>query len=214
VAGSPRFGHAAAVSAGAAVVLVGTAIAAQSHPPLPGEAALFERVNGLGDWLEPPLVVVMQLGLLSVALIAAVVIGAVARSARVASASAAAALAAWLLANQAKEWFSRGRPAAPAVDLVARDQVSGYGYPSTHTAVAVALATVVVALVPGRWRWVAVVSATLVGVARVYVGVHYPLDVLGGAALGVVVGTAATSLLRYVGGGPDRATAVRRPTRA
>jgi membrane-associated phospholipid phosphatase len=37
-------------------------------------------------------------------------------------------------------------------------------------------------------RWVLVVLAALVGLGRVYVGAHLPLDVIGGAALGVAAG--------------------------
>ena len=36
--------------------------------------------------------------------------------------------------------------------------------------------------------------ATAVGVARMYVGVHWPMDVVGGAALGIAIGSAASAL--------------------
>jgi undecaprenyl-diphosphatase len=49
-------------------------------------------------------------------------------------------------------------------------------------------------LLPARWRWIPVVLAVLVALARVFVGVHFPLDVLGGAALGVAVGALAATV--------------------
>jgi undecaprenyl-diphosphatase len=38
------------------------------------------------------------------------------------------------------------------------------------------------------WNWVALGAAVAVGLARIYVGVHLPLDVLGGAACGLLSG--------------------------
>ena len=44
------------------------------------------------------------------------------------------------------------------------------------------------AVLPARWRWVPVVIAILNAVARVYLGAHNPLDVVGGGAVGVAIG--------------------------
>lgn len=62
-------------------------------------------------------------------------------------------------------------------------------FPSGHTTSAFGIAAIVVWLAwPTRHRWVGAVAlawATLVGLSRVYRGVHWPTDVLGGACLGV-----------------------------
>ena len=69
--------------------------------------------------------------------------------------------------------------------------MSGFGYVSAHTAVAVALAATLAPSFPRAARVVAVVLAALVGFARIYAGAHLPLDVVGGAGLGLVCGTLA-----------------------
>ena len=64
---------------------------------------------------------------------------------------------------------------------------------------AFACATVLALAVP-RLRWPLFALAALIAFSRVYVGVHYPLDVLAGAALGVTLGLA----VRYAGAGIRR----------
>jgi undecaprenyl-diphosphatase len=54
--------------------------------------------------------------------------------------------------------------------------------------VAFASATVLAAYLPARWRSVPFAVATVTAVARVYVGAHLPLDVIGGAGLGLLCG--------------------------
>ena len=101
-----------------------------------------------------------------------------------------AAGAGWALAAIDKAWVSRGRPAdyLAAVNSRFEHLPSGNGYPSGHTTVAFAVATLVAGSLRGRWRVVPYVLATLVGIGRLYFGAHLPLDVIGGAALGVAVG--------------------------
>jgi membrane-associated phospholipid phosphatase len=55
--------------------------------------------------------------------------------------------------------------------------------------------------------WWIVVWAVLVGVSRIYVGVHYPLDIVAGAALGAVGGSLGWMVADWFGwldNGPDR----------
>ena len=112
-----------------------------------------------------------------------------------------------LLNAAVKEMFRRPRP-----DLFRPlAHASGFAFPSGHTMSSAALAAVVVALTwPTRWRWPALAASALftlvVGFSRVYLGVHYPSDVVGGWALSLAF-VSATYLAAYrrgraVGMGP------------
>jgi undecaprenyl-diphosphatase len=68
-------------------------------------------------------------------------------------------------------------------------------FPSGHTAAAFALATGVADTQP-RIAAAMRVLAALVGYSRVHTGVHYPGDVLGGAALGVALGRVTMRMRR------------------
>ena len=106
----------------------------------------------------------------------------------------AADLAADGLSLVLRQWIGRLRP--PLVYTVPRPLVptphTG-SFPSGHSATAFACATVIAWASP-RLAMPAFVLAALVAWSRVYVGVHWPFDVLGGAALGVLVATALLKL--------------------
>jgi undecaprenyl-diphosphatase len=67
--------------------------------------------------------------------------------------------------------------------------------PSGHAATSFAAAVVLARYVPPRVAPLLFVLAALVGWSRVYVGVHYPSDIVAGALLGVAVGLTAPRLL-------------------
>lgn len=56
-------------------------------------------------------------------------------------------------------------------------------FPSSHAANSASAATILALFYP-QWRSLCIIAAVLVAFSRVYVGVHYPLDVLAGSLLG------------------------------
>lgn len=70
-------------------------------------------------------------------------------------------------------------------------------FPSGHTSAAFAFAAAVFRSLPSGWsRVVVVIAAACMGLSRLYVGVHYPSDVIAGALVGGLCGWAAAWLYR------------------
>ncbi len=68
---------------------------------------------------------------------------------------------------------------------------TGYSFPSTHATDHFAMALFLILVFCKKWRWIwfwAILWATLVSFAQVYVGVHYPIDVTAGALYGSLIG--------------------------
>lgn len=186
----PGMALAAAVCGLAFVVLT----ALVSGTTAPGwEIDVVEAATDAPDAIGYPARGVMELGTLSMVAAVSVVAWLVFRRWRPAAALAGTAVVAWYAAGRAKDVAERDRP----VGVRLRDDTDGFGYPSGHTAVAFALATVAAPLFPARWRWVPYAAATIVGLARMHVGVHYPIDVVGGALIGIGLGLATRSMVRY-----------------
>jgi len=98
--------------------------------------------------------------------------------------------------NLFKEVFHRLRPCADPdffqnVRLVVDSCGGKYGFTSNHAANHFGMATFIfITLRPviGKWVWLAYLWAAIIGYAQVYVGVHYPFDILGGAIIGLSFG--------------------------
>jgi membrane-associated phospholipid phosphatase len=107
----------------------------------------------------------------------------------------AAMLAADLSSRAIKTAVDRERPGrALGVDTLIPTPHDA-SFPSGHASTSFAAAAVFVVLWP-RYAWAFVGLATAISFSRLYVGVHFPLDVLGGAALGALVATALLLLAR------------------
>jgi undecaprenyl-diphosphatase len=60
-----------------------------------------------------------------------------------------------------------------------------FSFPSSH-AVNMFTGTIILSYIYRRWRFVFLFIASMVAYSRIYVGVHYPLDVAGGIILGII----------------------------
>ena len=74
-----------------------------------------------------------------------------------------------------------------------------YGFVSSHAANTFALATFVSLFFARKWLTIAIfIWAAIVSYSRIYLGVHYPLDVVGGAMVGTFAGAIIFYLERFV----------------
>jgi membrane-associated phospholipid phosphatase len=153
----------------------------------PDEQRVFGAINRLPDSLAGPFWLIMQGGNLAAAPAAA---AAALQSGRPALARRliVAGPITWVLAKVVKRCIQRPRPAVlvPETRRRGREQ-AGLGFVSGHAAVAASLCAAAFPELGSSARRAAVAAAMTVGIARVYIGAHLPLDVLGGIALGVAV---------------------------
>ena len=107
-----------------------------------------------------------------------------------------AAAASGIAVQLAKSIWGRPRPLSSLYEVrLVGAPLFGNSFPSGHATTAFAVAAAISAFAPGA-RYVLFPLAVLISVSRVYVGVHFPLDVVYGAALGTLVGMWSASLLR------------------
>ncbi|MBR1821569.1 MAG: phosphatase PAP2 family protein [Clostridia bacterium] len=86
-----------------------------------------------------------------------------------------------------KNWVARVRPYELIQGLeciVAK--ADDWSFPSGHTTNSLACAWVLFRKAPKKWGVPALVLAILIALSRLYVGIHYPTDVLGGAVIGIL----------------------------
>jgi len=193
----PRHGTAFCIGVVAACILAVSAILAvrpraeesqrgfvewMNHPPQP-LAAVLAITN---PFLRPvPLTVV------SVLLLYWIFVAARSRAEQyhIVRATVVAFIIAEGLGSLMKELAHQPRPLAviPGLDAhgYPRDP-NGNAFPSTHTAITVALVAALWPWMDNRRRVVGVVFAVLIAANRIYIGAHWPLDIVGGAAVGMV----------------------------
>jgi len=101
-----------------------------------------------------------------------------------------------LSSNLIKNWVARPRPCrdevlASQVRLLLNNCSGAYSFTSSHAANHFGFAVFLIVTlknIVGRWRYLLLFWAASIGYAQVYVGVHYPLDVICGTLLGILAG--------------------------
>jgi undecaprenyl-diphosphatase len=94
----------------------------------------------------------------------------------------------------------RGRPAETVPDVILRGNSAAHGlsFPSGHAMVIFAITALVAPYLKGWWKVLPWALAAAVCLSRLYLGAHFPLDVIAGAGLGMFIG----SVLNLVFGVP------------
>lgn len=155
------------------------------------EVAVFRSINNLPSLIYWPAWLVMQLGNM-IAVPAIAIVALLFRRYRLVITCLIVGVGKWYSSRALKDVFLRERPASVVSDVVLRDApAAGQAFVSGHAVIAVGLAVVVHPHVRRKGQIIVWAAALLVCVARVYVGAHLPLDVVGGAAAGWAIGTAA-----------------------
>ena len=87
-----------------------------------------------------------------------------------------------------KDFFERVRPCNVLADVITPvGCAGGFSFPSNHALNNFAAAVFLLRLFPA-YKWIFLIVATLVSISRIYLGVHYPSDVFGGALIGAAFG--------------------------
>lgn len=168
------------------------------------DAAVFRLINtGLGArWLDPVMVAITTLGVGAVQ--AAIGLGAVITGSakhrvdirRMGYAVLIAYAGSGVLSQLIKAMGDRPRPVLVMFDVrLPYGPLFIHSFPSGHATTAFAAAFVWAAFLP-RWRWVFYALAGLVAFSRVYLGVHFPLDVVYGGLLGCLIGMGSARIVR------------------
>jgi len=167
------------------------------------EIEMFRSANTLPNAAFPAVWTAMQYGTFG-AVPAAAVVALAARRPRLAGSIALGGTAAWVTAKAAKRVVARGRPASIIDGVQQRGAEEGdHGFPSGHAAVSTVMTVVLWPDVPPSGRVALSALTGLVPFGRMYVGAHLPLDLVGGSALGLALGS-VINLVRRHGGSPGR----------
>jgi membrane-associated phospholipid phosphatase len=157
---------------------------------------VFHWINDLPEPLSSPMKLAQFLGVLVVGPIVAIG-AAVFRRWRLALAAIIVTVGKLAAERIVWHYVQRSRPGTTIPDAIVRGNTptSGLAFVSGHVVLVTGLAWVLTPYLHGRWRILPWAVVALVSFARIYLGAHAPLDVVGGVALGLTVGGAANLIV-------------------
>jgi membrane-associated phospholipid phosphatase len=87
----------------------------------------------------------------------------------------------------AKHLVARSRPAEVLSDVHLRAHDTGMGFPSGHTMIVTVIMLMLLPYIPGKWKLLVPLPIIAMAWSRIYLGLHAPLDIIGGFAIGLGV---------------------------
>lgn len=175
------------VLAGIGLFIFGALIADGGSGKL--ETSIFNAINNLPQFLLPLFLILSTFGTIGFAMILAL-FALFRKRYMFALKLFLVGFLSYVIAYALKLLEVRARPSALIDVNNLRETASAtMGYPSGHVAVATGLAIILFQYVPKKYHRVIVWLVIGVAASRLYLGVHFPIDLLGGFAVGLVIGS-------------------------
>ena len=163
---------------------------------------LFVQENLRFEWLNPIMKFITSLGDEGILPIALVILFLIFKKTRKVGLTAGLSLGleAILINLTIKKIVGRTRPymVNEAIEYITK-RPSDNSFPSGHTGCVFAVASVLFYMMPKKVGIPAMIIASLVGISRLYVGVHYPTDIIGGFIIGMFTGFIAKLIVEKAG---------------
>lgn len=170
---------------------------------LDGQALLFIQEHLRQEWLTPAVKVITSLGNAGIFwIVLTAILLVVPKTRKVGCMSALALIGALIVDNLIlKNWVARIRP-YEVVEGLNRliEAQKDYSFPSGHTGSSFASAVVCFLELPKKYGIPILILAILIACSRLYLGVHYPTDVIAGVIIGIGLALAARYLCNRIAG--------------
>jgi membrane-associated phospholipid phosphatase len=170
------------------VLLIFSAIVAHSHTMTGWQLSFFHTINNLGGGLKQEALWITEGLGAGYGIAAVVLIPLLYRRYRLSWRFFFTIGGSVVVMEAIKQIINEPRPIAMlgAANLHQRAVETGPGFPSGHEVAATAMALTLWLILPRAWRWLSIFWILIVGFSRLYLGVHAPVDIICGFAIGLM----------------------------